>query len=126
MTITETTSPPSERMGVVSASTVILRPFRTETTTSSARSVRQSGEHLRQRQLAEHDLAPVGEATGGDLSQLLDRTARRAQARDSLLLFNGVLLPGPVRNPGRLGLSTARAGVSDRRSRDRYHNRRNG
>ena len=39
-----------------------------------------AGEHLRQRQLAEHDLAPVGEAAGGDLPELLGRAARRAQA----------------------------------------------
>ena len=82
VTTTETTSPPSVRIGVAFISVVTLRPSGTESTISSARIVLRAAEHLRERDLVERDLASVGEAAGNHLQQLHRRSACRAKPLD--------------------------------------------
>ena len=82
VTTTDATAPSSAWIGVALTSVVMLRP-------SGGREHDLLGAHrlgaaqrLRQRELVEGDLAPVGEAAGEDPEQVLGGAARHAQALD--------------------------------------------
>ena len=82
VTTTDATAPSSAWIGVALIRVLTLRPSGTESTTSSARTVSPAPSWLRQGELAQGHLAPVGAPARHHLQELLGLMPGRAQPFD--------------------------------------------